>query len=343
MEHISTITIPSTRVYMDTVDRSYWKSILDTFICFNTMKEWTYNRMYDSEFIGAEEFEAAKEIRAELDRRYGEGVPGYYVTSIFSTASGMVKSQKELRGLYEKENELRIEHIKDSIKKDTKRLTHYKKIKESIVRYSKALKNNKKRIPKIHVYKDTEPERLPEPTEGKYDGEALYLYELHVDDMIHTLSTRVAQKRHRAFRKSENDFTPKRVTFGSKAFYKSKDTKDMNPADVLAWHNERKFRRMNIIHISGRHDSTHGNFCCRYDYVNKTITLRCFDGTDAVFQGVRFPYKGEEITNNLRKSNKGGRKSIGYTIELHVDRFGKAYLLFKATLSRFYICIIGSS
>ena len=128
MDYKTTITIPSTRVYMDEVPRKYWKSILDTFINFNAIKEWTYNRMYDAAFRDVDKFNEAGEIRAEMDRRYGVGIPGYYVTSIYSTVSGMVRSQKELISVYKKENELRIAHIKDSIEKDEKRLKHYQRV-----------------------------------------------------------------------------------------------------------------------------------------------------------------------------------------------------------------------
>ena len=335
MEHTSTITIPSTRVYMDTVDKKSWKSILDTFIGFNTLKEWTYNRMYDDTFLGKGEFNASKGIRGEMDRRYGDGtVPGYYVTSVFSTASGMVKSQKELITLYESENASRIEHIEKSISKDTSRLKHYEAIKASIVKYSKKLKKKGKRYPKVKAFKDTCPERCPERLpDGTYDGKELYKYELYVDSMIKTLKARTAQKGHRAFRKGQKDYSvPKRVTFGGHAFYKTKDTKNLKGTELSAWANERAMKRNGTIHLSGRHDSSHGNFICMYDPLDKKITLKCWDGSEAVFEGVEFPYKGDELVKNILHTDRKTRKSIGYTVELHTDEKGKAYVLFKATI-----------
>ena len=337
MDYIHTITIPSTRFYLNALRIEDMESVFLTFTGFNTLKEWTYNRMYDEKFAGGEKFDASTRIREEMKKRFPSVcVPSYYVTSVYSTASGMISSQKELVPLYTEENRQRIVHAGEKAAREEKILLHYKKIKDSIIRYSRALSAGRKRLPQVKKFRDADPERCPvRDSSGHCDGKALYLYELYVDRKIRALSAKVSQIRHRIFRMKEKDFSvPRRATFGSRAFYRTKDTKRMGSEGLSAWHFERQMRRFGIIHISGRHDSIYGNFCCRYDVMTSSMTLRCWDGRDVVFPGISFPYKGDVIAENLTVTDghtKDDIRSIGYTAEIHLDSRGLAYIIFKAS------------
>ena len=337
MDYKTTITIPSSRIYLDSLNEEEARRLLLTFTGFNEMKEWAYNRLYDSKFLKTGQWDASARIKEELKKRYpGIKVPDYYVTSIYSTASGMVSSQKELSSIYKEENSARIQHALSKIGKDEKTLAHFRKVKEAIIKYCRALKNGKKRLPTIKRYKDVFPELCPvKNNDGLYDGKALYDFEILVDRQIKTLGTRIAQIKHKVSRMEEKDFSvPRRVTFGGRAAYKLKDTVALTPAQTAAWHRDRDYRRNSIIHISGRHDSPDGNWCCRYKPAEKQLILMCWDGKDICFEDVKFPYRGEELARNLTLTKDHGRAdivSVGYTLEIHLDSNGRAYMLVKAS------------
>lgn len=98
MNYTTTITIPSTRIHLGDLPSDDAKSLFLTFTGFNTMKECAYNRLYEERFLKAGKWGASPSIKKEMARRWTDvKVPGYYVTSVYSTATGMVKSQKNMR------------------------------------------------------------------------------------------------------------------------------------------------------------------------------------------------------------------------------------------------------
>ena len=100
MEDKNTITISSTRVYLDGLKKEDLDVVLMTFFRFNRMKEWYYNQSYNERYLGIPFVHENKTETSLLKEKYRELFDGklmdYYVTSLFSTVNGIRKSQREL-------------------------------------------------------------------------------------------------------------------------------------------------------------------------------------------------------------------------------------------------------
>ncbi|MCD7808253.1 MAG: IS200/IS605 family accessory protein TnpB-related protein [Erysipelotrichaceae bacterium] len=340
----TTITIPSYRLYVDEIkiDKNVKESIDKTFYQFNIMLEWAYNSLYDEKILGKEfDDTLTQRIKNEYNRRYDGTLKDYFVTSIYSRANGLLSSQKELIKEDRKDIGARIKNCKNQIKtRYEKPLAKKFEIKKLLVKRSKAIKNNKKfndkRFNKYNVTIDTVDDNTVVYYHGKYNRlfhKNIYDYEVMLDKQIRDHKAKIKQingKIKRLNEKLDKMKVPKRATFGSRKFYRLKDTTDMTKKQLAQWHKERDRRRFNTVYYSGRSTSKDGNFQCKYDPCSDTVKISLIDDTTVVFNNVVFPYRGIEL-KEYRMNPK--HKSVCYVFERHFDGHNREYYIIKATIT----------
>lgn len=225
----STVTIPSTRVYLDQLKDEYYASLMATFYWFNRAKEELYNRKYDAEFLGGGVENETAYISQWLAER-GVRPKAYYFASLMNAAGGMVSSQKELQKQYQEAFKEREAKRKGKIKSIKRRITLCRKAKESLIARSKRKKEGLKPSAP-YVPKDFE-KILPPKDRG--DENAIYLYECWLDRETSILQARLAQVAEKGRLDAlRQERTPRRVTFGGRPSYKLKDT-SRHPLRCLA-------------------------------------------------------------------------------------------------------------
>lgn len=334
-----TITIPSRRYYVDELvsdpanPTGILSSLADTFAQFNILKERAYNRLYDEKYLGIKLPEKLPAmIKKEAARRFGIRINDYYITSIYSRASGLLSSQKELQKLYDQEFKERQENREEKIKSLEEELARKQELKALFVARSKARKAGL-------VFAD----ELFEPFKIRFRQDSVffhgkknrtvclnaYLYECRVDREIRSLKQRIALikdkiKRADSMYRSE----PKRAVFGSRKQYREKDTVCRTSGQQEQWHKERTSRRFHSVHFSGRHTSQYGNFQCRYDVWAKKVEITLIDGKVLTLSNISFPYRGRELLE-LRLDPL--HPSVGYSLEYRKDGNGREYFILKAS------------
>ena len=119
---------------------------------------------------------------------------------------------------------------------------------------------------------------------------------------------------------------PKRATFGSKAFYKTKDTTDISPTE---WRAIRKQKRFSSMKFNGRFDSKSKNWLVDYSPSKQSMQISLITGHLLSLNGVVFPYRGADLEKVLAHKKEPGW-SVGYTLELHVDSAGREFIIIRA-------------
>ena len=320
------ITIPSNRIYLDTLDPDALGSLLSTRYAYSRAKEDLYNIKYDSAFLGRKCANDTALIKGILYTKYGMVPQDYYITSLQSRTNGMIRSQKELQKVRSAEFAAREESRKKKLQSCRRRLTLCRRSKDSLVEQSRHLRDGKK-PGKLYVPKDFG-HRLPESK--KDDRNAVYMYEVWLDGEIKRVKARIAMIEEKGRVDAEKSGRPPgRVTFGGKPFYKLKDTTD---ADMDKWHEQRDFARDHMILFSGRFDAGAKNWLVRYDPASGNMDITMMDGTVLHLKGVVFPYRGDELKAVLSHKKEPGW-SVGYWMDFRIDHNGREYFLMKASFT----------
>ncbi|MCD8007876.1 MAG: IS200/IS605 family accessory protein TnpB-related protein [Clostridiales bacterium] len=358
-----TITIPSRRYYLDEIEiydpnkilvpysiKGYGDILALNFERFGIMVEWTYNLLYN-EYIekmkskqsdqktqkskGEDEPTAFKsrQVADEYYKRYKAQIAYYHITSIYARANGILSSQKELQKQYNSDFQKIQDNRNEKVNSLIVELNSKLEIKNLLIQRSKAKKNHL-------VFDDTVFEKyrlkLSKETIRFYGYRntvqelSVYLYECKLDKDIKRLKSNIALIREK-IKRAELKHTglPKRVTFGSKKHYRSKDTKHMDKEQLCQWHRERDARRFNNILFCGRHVSPDGNYVCKYDPNTKVANVSLPDGHILKLKDVQFPYRGEEL-RKLRLDPL--HPAVGYTLQRYQDSKGRTYLILKASI-----------
>ena len=322
VEQSQTITISSKRYYMDELQKEDVSSLMNTFVRFNQISERLYNEVYDSRYCGASKTSVTKRASELYYSLYHENLSAYYQASLFSYVSGKLSSQRELFKLQLKERELResrMEQKIDELQEDISKLEEQKK-------WCIQMTKNPVAGTYGHITFDGE---LVRSGFGKHKKEqTLYLYECDIDKKLKQKRTAVKliKERLRVSIESTPD-KPSRITFGGgKRAYRLKDTTDIN---MKVWHRERDYNRTKTVLLGGRHTSVVGNFICRYDTTNNTLSVTLIDGRVLVLENIVFPYRGDELVEYI--NNRKG--SVGYFLERRYDGHGREYLVVKAVFT----------
>ncbi len=333
------ITTASRRYYMDEIlknksNAGVLPSVADTFVRFNIMAEWMYNRMYDKEYKGIPyDGTLTSMVKAEYSRRWGGKLSDYYITSMNAVASGMFSSQKELQKVYNKEHKERQDNRRAKIKSLEEKLARYEAVKALFVARSRAAKAGT--LFDDNAFREyglsfTEKGDVLFPGK-KHKMAALspYLYECRLDGWIKSTKTSIALIKEK-IRMADQKHTgiPKRATFGTRKQYKKKDTACATEAEREVWHQERDFRRFHSVRFSGRSTSRYGNYQCRYDTATGQASITLIDGKVLTLDDVKFPYRGAELT--MRRIQKD-HPYVAYALEWKKDTRGRDYFILKAS------------
>ena len=362
---MATISISSNRIYLDTLSAEDVKQLRKSLYVYNRAKEELYNRYYDKAFLGLE-LNEIKYIKEWLRNTFGMQPQEYHITSLTRQAGAMVQSQKELMNLYKQDDEAREKSRKNKLRTLRSQLTTFKKAKEYLIARSKAKKTNSKTKLVIPVpIKNTR--SFKSQFKDMKTEKDIYLYEVWVDKKIASLKARIAMIEEKSkqaeinksnrtvtvsFRKEKKQTAegaenaanqnadgssgeyvdktfvlPNRVTFGSKAFYKTKDTTDISLSE---WHVLREQKRFNAMKFNGRFDAKYKNWLVFYSTENHSMQISLITGYVLSLNSVVFPYRGNDLEKVLKHAKEPGW-SVGYTLELHVDLAGREYILIRAS------------
>ena len=140
-------------------------------------------------------------------------------------------------------------------------------------------------------------------------------YERSVEADIRKLKTRLAlvtEARKRKEKKLENikNLPSERIVFGGKKLYSEKDTVGITKSAednktsqkaLKEWKQEFFEKRHQSMALPGRHTSRYGNFLCKYD--GKDLSVTCIDGTTPPysmilsFQDIMKPFKTTSLVS----------------------------------------------
>lgn len=326
------ITISSNRIYLDELDQVTADRLMQNARVYSRAKETLYNKKYDDYVYGkSADSETVKDtvfIKQWLKDQFSLTPQEYYITSLYSHANGILSSQKELVKLRLEEYKAAAQNRKKKLATLKAQLTTMEKSKKSLIQHSKT-RNNRKPSP-VYI-PDALVRFVPEETSSR--EEALYLYEVRLDQEIKRVRARIAQIQEKE-RVAETTLrkTPVRVTFGTRKFYRSKDTTDISRK---AWHKERDFRRNSIMLFSGRFDAGAKNWLVKYNPYTEVMDITLMDCQVVRLEHVTFPYRTDDLKKVLAHKTESGW-SVGYWMEFREDKKDarrRPYILMKASFT----------
>ena len=322
----------SNRIYKDKLNEDVVNSITNDKELFNKIVRRAYNIQYNISFNRKM---YSKSVHMTIKSEFGIN-NDYYINSAVQEAKALINSQVELKKLYIKNSEIEIKERNKKIKEVEKQLKNKEKLKQSIIKVSKAIKSGK-RIPKFSTYKGSV--EFMEINDGEItfgirrrNNEPLlfniYTFEVcYVDKKIRELKNRLKQLKF-GLKRAENKLDklknnpPKRVCFGGKDFFKKLHTTDIG---YRKWKEELNYRRSKQMLISGRKDARQGNFVFRYN--DNTLSLTTIDKKTIEINNVHFPY-GQEYVDYALNNNDNFKTAVAWEI---VDKGD--YYIFKCIVT----------
>ena len=169
----------------------------------------------------------------------------------------------------------------------------------------------------------------------KVDAQNYLIYERKVERDIRRLKHNMAsikegiRRREQKLEKMKASFIPRSI-FGSKSLYKKKDTVYTDEESRKVWKEMFDFARHSSITLSGRCDSSVGNFILRWEKSTKNLFWTLPDKTVVCFPDfLPATYQKEFCALFDNRGKKG--KPVSYTIDLRKDTDGREYFLVWAT------------
>ena len=335
--------IHSKRIYLDELQKIYNIDLKD-FTCFsviyNTAKMAAYNRMYNEKY---NQYESNETVYKFIQDNFH--LNSYWVTNVLSDADGIFKSQFELFETNKKQIEEQLKNIKEKKTATVRRLTNLKKIKEQLIIRSKKIKN-KQSISSLkfktykgahHGLKDTNKNIffIGENEVSAVEYENFIVNEIKkAKSKIGLLTFTMNRKKDKLTQLSK----PKRVCFGSRKLFKSKDTKSFSYNN---WKRKLYLNKYGNMTICGRSDLYFGNSVAKYDE-NHNLTISYYDKNGNVktvfIPNVTFHYGQKEIDSYIKEQNqsvknKEKNRPIAYQIKICEDKNYRTYLSISAVLT----------
>lgn len=316
-------------------------SLINTISQFNNIKIQMYNVLYDKTYHDDGPL-TEKTYSAWAKDKFRTN--DYYNCSIYTAASSMISSQKELKKLYIKTKESDLSSRDSKIKSTKDQLDKKRLIKDSIVAYMPG--KNRLGGEWINPYKGYQ---------GKVAGKNIILpgnkkislneYERKIEADIRRLSSRlrlITAARNRAQKKLDDLKThnPRRIVFGSKNFYSEKD---MPETDIQKWKQAFFDKRHASMSLPGRHTSKSCNFLVRKasaaDIASDqslaghpdSLIVKCMDGKQAIFLDFQLA-RNNEIWLDMLGAEASERKPICYNFQIRTDKNGRKYMIVSVTL-----------
>jgi IS605 OrfB family transposase len=311
------------RVYKNTLSEEYVKAADHALLVFNRAKQFSFNTSIKEKRPGKSK--RSKSMHLTVKSRFN--LDDYYANSAVQEAKTIQSSLTELNKMYISNKETQIESVKNKIKKEKSRMTTLLKAKASFVsgKPSFAKNSNMKKVGNFFVvsYK-----KKTDIYDHVYQFEHAYL-----DKEIKRIRTKIGFLNFKK-NKFENQLKDMKtnvssVTFGSKKLFKSQYTLNTLKNDHLLWLKKWEQSRYNQMTISGRKDSSSGNFVFRYHCADKILHFKTPSGIVVEIRDLLFPYGQEVVYSAIHKqmeckNKKKHGKPIAWSVEDHKD-----YYLFK--------------
>lgn len=253
-----------------------------------------------------------------------------FINSALREAEASIRSYEELKKLRIQEMKEQIKTIKKKIKTTKKRMNALMALKESLIHFSRAVKQEQKRLPSI---KQTTWERYEADGSfsvvafGKvkasygnmYDFEMLYLMPKikGLKSRIRNLKNRLDHKEHRLQKLTNEESWS--ICFGSKSLFHKRDTVY---DDHSVWRRQWQKKRNCSMLLSGRKDLVQGNALVRYDTTKHVLSYTTQDGRKLSFF-CTFPKGQEEIEDALNCRNGYEKQAIAWSFE----RTGSSFIV----------------
>lgn len=338
------LMIRSKRIYADTLEHNMVDALNNQIDKFNEAVRYAYNLHFDMFYHG--ETIAEDSVYLHMQKRY-PFFSVYYLNSIVNEGKAKLSSQKELIKLYIEEKEVKIKSVKDKIAKEEKKLKNYESLKLQFIKRSRAIKHGKKPQKfkpyfgsNIYVNKNDENVLLIRRGCGKKAAVEPISYteaETYNQDRIRSAKSKIGHLNFKLRRLEEKlellnkqlsgEAAPKRICFGSKAFFKLKDTTEI---DLGEWKKEFAYRRNHEMMISGKSEGGFGNLVFKYSADTEELAFFTGNKQQIVFPKVTFPYGGDLLKAELKNKNHG---PIAYKLIKHYDKAGKLYFIIQAILT----------
>ena len=343
----------SNRIYKNKLDENTNNEIYDTLRVCNKMKAKAYKLSYNSKY---KKHKYEKSVQLLLKDEFNVS-SDYYINSARKEAEANLSSQNE-------KLKLDIDNLKNQIKvrenkiKDTqKALDNKLKVKDSLIKISKVIKENKeleleynqfklenpnskkklklKKLPKFKTYKGAREYLIDEEilTFGvrrlKKDDLIFNIYTFEVcylNNQINKLKNRLKQlkfglnKAKNKLNKLQNN-PPKQACFGSSKLFKKQFTTNIKHS---VWKQQFDRKRNKSFTVSGRYDAVQGNFVFRYS--DNKLTFKSINNNTVEIDNIHFPYGQDKVEDALNMP-KAQRKAVAWSIEDYDD-----YYIFKCII-----------
>lgn len=361
--------IKSNRLYLDELKQINIdiQPLIDTFVPYNTAKFRAYNLFYDALFLNKEKFTRDLENKIKLCLKNEFHFDDYYLSNIITDAKGVIKSQIELQSLYQDQLNDELKVIRAKISSTKKLITKFSTNQKQLIKYNKSIKEDKplkkwkfKNYPLAH-HGMKNPDELDKSKMHfftyKDEDVDFYTYSCFIDKELKKLRNKLGKlnfAKNRLIEKQKTLTVPKRVCFGSRKLFKSKDTTDIAYKE---WKEQLYLHKYSNMLFVGRYDATYGNHAVFYK--NNTLILELLKKytlntnqknitksmkTYLEIPNVVFPHNQKKLDDYLQKqttitSNTKAKKNqrtylpLAYQISLHQDGNKRKYIIITAILS----------
>ena len=280
------ITISSSRVYYRELHHEDSFSILHDISLYQSMLHKSYRELYHDHSITS---------------KYLKGIyhtNDYFPLSAISEAKGILKSQKTWykKNISLKKNQL--SKVSRKILREEQLLKEYRKTKQSLIAYSRAIKHNKA-LPSLHKCRGLS---YHEDNECCFNGwmMSLYIFEVrYLNPLIKSTSHKIRLLKYRRTRLEE------------KIIKLEKKMKAIH------------FRDNRYMKITGRAQGKYCNNLFKYNDETKEMTYIDTSKRRIVFPLI-FPYRGEELSRVLKLPHATKGKAVCYTL---VDK-GEYFIIY---------------
>ena len=299
------------RYYLDENLITNADSLIETIRRFNDIQMQMYNLLYEKKYMASGSL--TEQTYSQWCKDKFE-TNDYYNCAIYTRASGMLSSQKELRTLYMQTKRSDLKASDTKIASTEQQLAKKQAIKDSLVTYAKT---GRWKTPYTGCQTKVAGKKVNLPG-GKTMTVKMYEYKIEAD--IRKLKTRwklLISARNRAQAKLDNlkAHPPRRIVFGSKKMYTEKDKEDM---DIEVWRKE-------------FYDKRHSSMSLLVKRRNDVLIITCMDGKQAILSDFRLA-RDNEVWLAMLDAKPEDRKPVCYNFQLKRDGNGRLYLIPSVTL-----------
>ncbi|MCQ6278614.1 IS200/IS605 family accessory protein TnpB-related protein [Bacillus sp. EB600] len=312
----------SNRVYKNTLPKEFVDAISHALFVFNSAKHFSFSTSIKEKRSGL--IRRSKSMHLTVKERFK--LDDYYANSVVQEANAMQKSLFGLNKLYISNKEIQITSVKHKLKKVKARLTTLKKIKTSFIKGKPSFPKSSN-VHKVGSFFAVTFKKKTDIYYHAYQFEHEYL-----DREIKKLKTRIGflslklHKYEKQLKKLKTDI--RSVVFGSKKLFKSQYTKNEFKDNHQLWVKKWEHARYNQMTISGRKDSSHGNFVFQYDLQKHQLSFKTPSDVRVEINEIHFPY-GQKVVEDaiLNQLNCNDKKKFGKPIAWSVEDHGAYYII----------------